>query len=179
MRLVLPVLTLFFIGSVFAGREIPGLEIKEIHKNVYLHKSFSRADGFGLASSNGLVVVDSGKAFEDPEYLLAGGLIEVFYPGRGHTIDNIVVWLPESEILFGGCFVRSLGTDGLGYVGEAHIDQWFNSVEKVLLKYPQAKIVVPGHGNAGDIQLLQHTIKLAESAYNASVQPTAKALPKR
>ncbi len=33
--------------------------------------------------------------------------IEIFYPGAGHTQDNIVVWLPKAKILFGGCFVKS------------------------------------------------------------------------
>jgi len=105
---------------------------------------------------------------EGNESVLANGLLEVFYPGGGHTIDNVVVWLPTSKILFGGCFVRSLKSKGLGYTGEAHIDQWANSVEQTLAKFPDAKIVIPGHGELGDIALLKHTKKLAEFALDSS-----------
>lgn len=100
-------------------------------------------------------------SFEGPNFQLEDGLIEIFYPGGGHTIDNLVVWLPKSKLLFGGCFVRSLQTQGLGYTGEASIEQWPSSVEKVLLKYPQAELVIPGHGKLGDINLLTHTKQLA------------------
>lgn len=68
----------------------------------------------------------SGKAlasntFTGNDAILENGLIEVFYPGGGHTIDNIVVWLPTHNTLFGGCFVRTLKTQSLGYTGEADI----------------------------------------------------------
>ena len=106
---------------------------------------------------------------------LANGLLEVFYPGGGHTIDNIVVWLPQSKVLFGGCFTRSIESKGLGYTGEAYIEQWSKSAENVLLKYPEAKLVVPGHGKIGDLALLMHTKTLAEAASNKSMQPTANA----
>ena len=33
--------------------------------------------------------------------------VETFYPGKGHTEDNIVVWLPQYQILAGGCLVKS------------------------------------------------------------------------
>src|SRR5690606_34923574 len=38
-------------------------------------------------------------ALEGQESTLADGLVEVFYPGAGHTKDNVVVWLPDSKIL--------------------------------------------------------------------------------
>ena len=103
-------------------------------------------------------------AFDGPDFSLNGGTIEAFYPGGGHTIDNIVIWLPNSKLLFGGCFIRSLGSKNLGYTGEAHINEWADSVDKVLSKYPDAEIVVPGHGKIGDAELLKHTNKLAVSA---------------
>ncbi|GEK11686.1 MULTISPECIES: DIM/SIM/IMP family subclass B1 metallo-beta-lactamase [Pseudoalteromonas] len=98
------------------------------------------------------------------KFVLADGLLEVFYPGGGHTIDNIVVWLPKSKLLFGGCFVRSLQSQSLGYTGEAQIEQWPHSVAAVLSRYPNVEIVVPGHGAIGSIELLKHTKKLANKA---------------
>ncbi len=89
------------------------------------------------------------------------GAIEVFYPGAGHSRDNIVIWLPEHKLLFGGCFVKSLNSKTLGYTGDADITQWPTSMQKLINKYPTAKQVIPGHGKTGDNKLLTHTQKLA------------------
>lgn len=89
--------------------------------------------------------------------------IEVFYPGHGHSVDNIVVWLPETHILFGGCLVKALDAKDLGYIKEANLGEWENSVKKVLARYPDAEVVVPGHGDWGKLDLLRHTIRLLVS----------------
>jgi glyoxylase-like metal-dependent hydrolase (beta-lactamase superfamily II) len=95
---------------------------------------------------------------------LIDGVASVFYPGAGHTDDNIVVWLPNEKILFGGCFVKSLHDKKLGYTGDADISEWPNSIQNVINRYPDVKLVVPGHGKIGDISLLTHTQALALSA---------------
>lgn len=92
------------------------------------------------------------------------GVASVFYPGAGHTEDNIVVWLPNEKILFAGCFVKSLKNKTLGYTGDANISEWPISMQKVINRYPNVKIVVPGHGEIGDASLLTHTQALALSA---------------
>jgi glyoxylase-like metal-dependent hydrolase (beta-lactamase superfamily II) len=87
--------------------------------------------------------------------------IEVFYPGAGHTQDNIVVWLPKEKILFGGCFVKSINSKNLGNMEDASVKNWPKSIQKVINKYPNIKVVVPGHGKVGDVNLLKHTAQLA------------------
>jgi glyoxylase-like metal-dependent hydrolase (beta-lactamase superfamily II) len=101
--------------------------------------------------------------FALPQASLFDGQLEAFYPGGGHALDNLVVWLPKSNILFGGCLVRSLDSTSLGYTGEAVLAEWPTSAMKVLAKYPDVNLVVPGHGEPGDKQLLIHTKALAES----------------
>lgn len=86
--------------------------------------------------------------------------VEVFYPGEGHTADNIVVWFPEHKLLFGGCIIKALDSKSLGNTADANIEKWPSSVEKILEKYSDAKIVIPGHGNWGDIELIKHTLEL-------------------
>ena len=55
--------------------------------------------------------------FEDSKRVRAGTYsIEAFYPGPGHSPDNIVVWIPEARVLFGGCLVKSAGAKGLAAV---------------------------------------------------------------
>jgi len=95
---------------------------------------------------------------------LVDGVVSVYYPGAGHTEDNIVVWLPKEKILFGGCFVKNLQTKHLGYTGDAVIGEWSTSIQNVINRYPDIKLVVPGHGKIGDVSLLTHTQKLALSS---------------
>ena len=104
------------------------------------------------------------ETFTESLFTIENGLLEVYYPGPGHTIDNVVVWLPKAKLLFGGCFVKSLHSKNLGYTGEAHIEQWPASINNVLSQYSQAEVVIPGHGKRGNLNLLTHTKKLAELA---------------
>lgn len=96
------------------------------------------------------------------ELKLKSGNINIIadYPGAGHTVDNIVIWLPEQKILFGGCLIKSLSSKNLGNIEDADLKEWPKTVEKVLNKYNSAEIVIPGHGEYGDIELLKHTIEL-------------------
>lgn len=77
--------------------------------------------------------------------------IEVFYPGPGHSADNVVVWVPDARILFGGCAVKSAASHDLGNVAEANIAEWPASLRRLEARYPSPQAVVPGHGERGDI----------------------------
>lgn len=99
----------------------------------------------------------------DDNFVLVDGLIEVYYPGPGHTQDNIVIWLPKQKILFGGCLVKSLNNQSMGYTGDASIKDWPLSIQNLINKYPIVEVVVPGHGGVGDIRLLEHTKQLVLS----------------
>ena len=101
------------------------------------------------------------QSFKKNPYWLLKNKIEAFYPGAGHTPDNLVVWLPKQKILFGGCFVKP---EGLGNLSHAVIADWPASAEKLINRYGDAKIVVPGHGNIGDASLLEKTKQTALKA---------------
>jgi len=90
--------------------------------------------------------------------------IEVFYPGEGHTPDSICVYLPEEKILFGGCSVKALGNTTLGNTAEANLAAWPDSLRRMKAAFPLAETVVPGHGEAGDLSLIDHTLTLFRSA---------------
>lgn len=88
---------------------------------------------------------------------LFNGKVEVFYPGGGHSPDNVVVWLPEEGVLFGGCFVK---TGSLGNLSDADLDAWPDSARSLLARYGDAETVVPGHGEVSDVALLESTLAL-------------------
>jgi metallo-beta-lactamase class B len=89
-----------------------------------------------------------------------------YYPGGGHTSDNIVVYIPEYKLLFGGCLIKAMGSSDLGNIADADISKWKGSVHKVINKFPNVKVVIPGHGNAGGPELLNNTISLVDAHNN-------------
>jgi metallo-beta-lactamase class B len=88
------------------------------------------------------------------------GPIELFFPGAGHSRDNIVVWHPSSGVLFGGCFVKDGAAKDLGNVADADLAAWPSSLERTRGQFPQMRTVVPGHGLPGGPELLLHTQEL-------------------
>lgn len=92
-----------------------------------------------------------------------GVMVECRFFGAGHSFDNITVWIPSKRILFGGCLVKSMDSKGLGNLSDAVVAEWDSTIKKILGKYPDIKMVIPGHGNFGGVELLNHTVKLVEN----------------
>ncbi len=92
-----------------------------------------------------------------------GETIECRYFGAGHSTDNIVVWIPNKKILFGGCLVRSIDSKGLGNLSDAVVNDWDFTIKKLMKNYPIVETVIPGHGNVGGPELLTHTIELVQA----------------
>lgn len=90
--------------------------------------------------------------------------VTVFYPGPGHTRDNIVVYYAPAKVLFGGCLIRPGGAKNLGNTADGDIGHWAEAVRNVAAAFPDAEIVIPSHGARGGRELLDHTIALAEAA---------------
>jgi metallo-beta-lactamase class B len=111
-----------------------------------------------LAKENNFVVPKN--AFRDSLILKVGNqnIIAKFF-GEGHTKDNIVGYFPSENIMFGGCLIKELDA-GKGYLGDANVTDWSSTVGKVKKAYPNVKIIVPGHGDYGNIKLLDYTINL-------------------
>jgi metallo-beta-lactamase class B len=99
--------------------------------------------------------------FEDDTLFTVGNHhIETYYGGAGHSPDNIVVWLPEHKILYGGCLVKSTETDNIGNLSDARLDEWPVTLKKVIKKFSGPHMVIPGHLGWGNRRSLQHTLKL-------------------
>ncbi len=114
-----------------------------------------------LAEKQGLtVLLDLLAGLAEPGSTATVGSAEVLYPGPGHARDNVVVWLPESRVAFGGCMIRALAATGLGNVADADLPAWPDSVRRAAVRYGTAEVVVPGHGDPGGPELFDHTLKL-------------------
>jgi metallo-beta-lactamase class B len=123
--------------------------------------SFGNFKTIELAKQKSVEVPQSG--FKDSLKLSLGNTYAIVkYFGQGHTKDNVVGYFPKENILFGGCLIKELEATK-GYLGDANIGEWSSTVEKVKQQYPNVKIVIPGHGEIGGIELLDYTIKLFKS----------------
>ena len=112
-----------------------------------------------LAREKGLVVPE--RELKVEEHLVLSGIpLETWYPGHGHTVDNIVVWLPAEALLVGGCFVKAAESRTLGNVQEIDPAQWAKGIAALGRRYPTARTVVPGHGASGGPDLIVHTAGL-------------------
>jgi hypothetical protein len=102
--------------------------------------------------------------FDDTAALnMAGESVEVLFPGAGHAPDNIVVWLPKHDILFGGCLVKPQAAQDLGNLADANVPSWDHALTTVIQHFPNPALVVPGHGDIGGRQLLSHTQELVRA----------------
>ena len=88
--------------------------------------------------------------------------LEVIFPGPAHAMDNLLVWLPQQKILFGGCAVRAKSAKSAGNTKHGDVHSWISVTQKMAERFPLAKIVVPGHGEPGGLELLTHTKQLVE-----------------
>lgn len=93
--------------------------------------------------------------------------IILYYPDVSHSPDNIVVYVPDKMLLFGGCMVKAANAQDLGNTADADIEGWGRSIDKIINKYPSDIVmyVVPGHGDVGDYGLLAKTRTLIDKEF--------------
>ncbi len=130
--------------------------LKAFHKkNIPSYAYFKTVE---LAKENDFDVPEN--SFKDSLILNVGNekIIAKFF-GEGHTKDNIVGYFPSENVLFGGCLIKELDA-GKGYLGDANVADWSETVRKVKQEFPNAKLVIPGHGEFGNQDLLDYTINL-------------------
>jgi metallo-beta-lactamase class B len=119
--------------------------------------SFAYTKTIDFARKAGFEVPQNG--FEKQQILTLGKqkIINQFY-GEGHTLDNIVSYVPSEKVLFGGCLIKAVGA-GFGNLNDANPKVWSKTVAAIKTQLPDLQYVVPGHGNAGGMELLDYTIQ--------------------
>ncbi|MEW5798308.1 MAG: subclass B1 metallo-beta-lactamase [Bacteroidota bacterium] len=246
MKLTLPnSIVLIVLFSVLSMGELnaqntvieinPNLRLIRISDHTFIHESFSQSETYGRLGSNGMILVENGRAFifdtpmidsvtrqllsylrDSLKHTIAGfitndwhgdsmgglqhiidagipsyahemtrtiareknlpvpkkgftdsatimfGSYEIVcrYFGAAHTMDNIVVWIPKEKILFVDCMVKEMKSRDLGYTDDGDLKEYPKTLKKIRDAFPDAKVVVPGHGTYGGIELIDHTIDL-------------------
>jgi peptidoglycan/xylan/chitin deacetylase (PgdA/CDA1 family) len=107
------------------------------------------------------------------------GGVEFFawFPGAGHSPENLVVWLPDQRVLFGGCLLRPYESRGLGNLEDADLDAWGPTLRAVRERYGAAQMVVPSHGELGGPEIIDHSLALVEIGLAARARERNEPVP--
>jgi metallo-beta-lactamase class B len=87
---------------------------------------------------------------------------ETYYPGQGHTEDNIVIWFKKEKILYGGCLIKGADAENLGFLGDGNASEYASTLKNVQKKYRKPKFIIIAHSDWNDINSLKHSLMLAK-----------------
>jgi len=87
---------------------------------------------------------------------------ETYYPGQGHTEDNIVVWFNKEKILFGGCLIKGADAEDLGYLGDGNATAYATTLKNVEKKCRKPDFIVVAHSDWKNINSLKHSLTMAK-----------------
>jgi glyoxylase-like metal-dependent hydrolase (beta-lactamase superfamily II) len=145
------------------------------------HAHGDRMSGLAIARANGvrtmafdlsqqdaptrdLPLADETWKSDTKRFDLGGMHVEFFHPGCAHTRDNIVGFVEEAGVLFGGCMLRAMSDTSVGALGDACLEKWPDSLDRVVRRYAhRTRVAVPGHFEHGGPELLAHTRRLVEA----------------
>lgn len=148
-----------------------------ISRALVTHFHADRLGGIGALTKRGIpafgnpltigLAIDAGHPAPRPlheveKHVQRLGTVEVFYPGAGHTIDNVVAWVPSDEVLFAGCLVKSITAPDLGNVADADLGAYPTTIYRLAHTY-RPRHVIPGHGTIAGNPIV-HTSALATTA---------------
>lgn len=110
----------------------------------------SRLEGLIGDSLEGTNPVAATEVFDTTKRVELGNVtLELHYFGSAHTLGDIVVWMPEKQIMFTGDIVYNNRMLGIGPA--ANFQSWMDVFEKMASFKPVH--IVPGHGDPSNLQV--------------------------
>lgn len=84
---------------------------------------------------------------------LGDRMIELIHPGRGHTAGDLVVRVPDADVLVGGDLVEESAKPFIG--DDSFPLEWPLTLDLVIGLLTADTVVVPGHGQLIDLDYVQ------------------------
>lgn len=100
---------------------------------------------------------------------VAGKKVELHHVGPGHTDNDVFFFFPDDNVLVAGDLVFNSLHPYYDKDGGASSSGWIKSLERVVHLCDGKTVVVPGHGDIGDIETVKKQIKYFEDV-RAAVQ---------
>lgn len=117
---------------------------------------------------------------------IGGRMVELAHPGRGHTDGDLIVRVPDADVLYAGDLVEESGPPAYG--DDCFPLEWPSALDFVSGLLTDHTAVMPGHGavvdtefvraQRDDIARIGDTIRqLVESGVSVATAPTAATWP--
>jgi len=85
-----------------------------------------------------------------------------YYPGPGHTEDNIVIWFNKEKILYGGCLIKGVDDETLGYLGDANVTAYASTLKNVRRTCRHPEYIIIAHNDWKNKNSLKHSLQMAK-----------------
>jgi glyoxylase-like metal-dependent hydrolase (beta-lactamase superfamily II) len=138
-----------------------------------------RAELPGLAAELAEVrVLAPNRTVHTEEWIEVGGRpVLLRHPGRGHTAGDLVVRVPDADVLVAGDLVEQGAPPDFA---DSYPLQWPEAVADLLRSSTPETVIIPGHGDPVDLAFVQaQHAQLAELAWLIRAAHTAGAPPER
>ena len=99
---------------------------------------------------------------KDTVFHVGGYQFETYYPGPGHTDDNIVIWFEKEKILFAGCLIKGASDENLGFLRDGNINEYETTLTRVQKKFPNPRFIIVAHSDWNNLNSLKHSIEMAK-----------------
>jgi metallo-beta-lactamase class B len=99
---------------------------------------------------------------KDTVFNVAQYSFETYYPGEGHTKDNIIIWFKNEKILYGGCLIKGADAEDLGYLDDGNKTEYASTLKKVMQKCRKPKFIIVAHSDWKNINSLKHSLMMAK-----------------
>lgn len=118
------------------------------HQNTY-DRMLSRWEGEGAPGrGDGFPQL----TFRDSFTLNIGGIeIQLFHLGRGHTDTDVVVWVPDENVVHVGDLFFNRMTPYVDRNNGCHTGMWISVIDQIIQRINSDTRVIPGHGDLSDV----------------------------
>ena len=103
-----------------------------------------------------MFLIDKDTSFNIGQYSF-----QTYFPGEGHTKDNIVIWFEREKILYGGCLIKSTMDHDLGNLSDANVKAYPETIRNIQRKCKNPKYIITGHDDWSSVKSLDHTLRMA------------------
>ena len=122
--------------------DVPRIAHESVHTRLSSAEAASDARRLGVHSS------DLGRPTREIAVAAAIDLgdrrVEIAHLGRGHTDGDLVVVIPDADVLFAGDLIESAGLPSFG--PDSVPDEWPATIDAVIGLMTATTLAVPGHG---------------------------------
>jgi glyoxylase-like metal-dependent hydrolase (beta-lactamase superfamily II) len=92
--------------------------------------------------------------------------IEMIYFGEFHSHSDIIIYVPETRVLFTGDLFSKYGRPSINDLSPGHEERWFRAVKWIEKRLDRIEIVIAGHGEILSIDDLNHFSNNISSKYS-------------